>query len=167
MDKAQLMEMIAATKDDVSGGGPSGELVTLALELEDLRVEIDGVEETLNGMKTQQRHLEKFAIPEAMIGCKMVGPDGKAKFSMESGATCHLKTSIFATVRAADIQAFFGWLREKGHGHLIKETVNNNTLRAWAKEMMEQGEEIPHEVLTVTSETSATLLKRRKGDGQK
>jgi hypothetical protein len=53
------------------------------------------------------------------------------------------------------------WLRNSGNGSLIQETVNSNTLAAFAKNLNdEEGKELPGEIfktsiMTVTSITKA------------
>ena len=55
--------------------------------------------------------------------------------------------------------AGFEWLRGNGHGGVIQETVNAQTLGALAKEMNEEGEELPQPTFTTNVMTYTSITK--------
>ena len=58
-----------------------------------------------------------------------------------------------------DKEAGFEWLRGNGHGGVIQETVNAQTLGALAKEMNEEGEELPQPTFTTNVMTYTSITK--------
>jgi len=63
-------------------------------------------------------------------GVNSVDIDGIGKLSMT--------TRDFMSVPASNQPAFFAWMKETGHGGLLKEYVNPQTLSAWMKERREE-----------------------------
>jgi hypothetical protein len=58
-----------------------------------------------------------------------------------------------------DKAAGFEWLRGNGHGGVIQETVNAQTLGALAKEMNEDGTELPAPTFTTNIMTYTSITK--------
>jgi hypothetical protein len=60
-----------------------------------------------------------------------------------------------------DKAAGFEWLRQHGHGGVIQETVNAQTLGALAKELNNDGTELPAPTFTtnIMTYTSVTKVK--------
>lgn len=54
----------------------------------------------------------------------------------------------------------FSWLKSNGHGGLIKETVNSNTLSAFAKNLIEdEGKELPDNIFKTSSSPYTSIRK--------
>lgn len=51
------------------------------------------------------------------------------------------------------------WLKDEGNGDLIVPTVNAQTLKAFCKEQMKQGAELPPEILKVTPFSRAVIYR--------
>lgn len=132
------------------------ELVVLRAHLDDLKVESG---------KAQNRfdELRKRLVPDLLEAAGLVKPDGTASVTHASGARVNLRHEVMAYVKVADQPTFFAWLRDHGAGDLIKETVNTQTLKAWAKEQLENGAEIPA-VVQVTPETVAVVTRPKGTD---
>jgi hypothetical protein len=56
------------------------------------------------------------------------------------------KDDAWVSVLAANKPDFFEWLNENGHGSLIKNDIHAGTLKAWAKGMIKDGNELPVDV---------------------
>lgn len=81
------------------------------------------------------------------------------------GVTVSLETQVFASVKEGMRDQAFDWLREKGYGDSIVETVHAQRLKSIAKEVM-SGEvegiyDMPQDVFTVTPRRQARLTKAR------
>jgi hypothetical protein len=66
--------------------------------------------------------------------------------------------SIPATLR----EEAYNWLRDHNHGDLIQETVNSSSGKAWAKEMIKKGENLPEDLFKVTPFSRAQITKEKK-----
>lgn len=79
--------------------------------------------------------------------------------TIEGVGRMQLTGDCYASIPADQADAAYAWFRENNYGDLIKETVHSATLKAWAKEMIEQGriggDEKPTEASTETA--AATL----------
>lgn len=161
-------DALAANEGETSAGN---DLSFLVEEMLVARANVDGLEEMLKGAKAKLDELRKRRIPEKMHELGLIRPDGRGNFTHTSGARVHLKIDTFASIRrtndagqATDEHelALWQWLRESGHGDLIKETVNPMTLKSFCKERLEDGEPLPPGV-NVYQETVAVLTKPREG----
>ena len=55
----------------------------------------------------------------------------------------HLQSDVRASIKADNKAAAYEWLGDNGHGGLITETVNASSLKAFCKDKMKNGEELP------------------------
>lgn len=80
-------------------------------------------------------------LPEIMM------EDGIKTTVFEGVGRVQLGGDIYASIPADKREEAYKWLREKGDGDLIQETVNSSTLKAYCKEKMQtlaaNGEELP------------------------
>ena len=53
----------------------------------------------------------------------------------------------------------YQWLKDNGHGDLIKGTVNASSLKALIKEQIKAGEQFPDDMFKITPFTMATITK--------
>lgn len=70
-----------------------------------------------------------------------------------------LTGDVFVSLPAAQKVGLFGWLKKRKLGDLIQENVNSSTLRAFVKDRIKAGKEIPEEFLRVTPYTRASITK--------
>jgi hypothetical protein len=62
-------------------------------------------------------------------------------------------------VRVTDQQHFYEWLESNNLGDLIKPTVASSTLKAFVKNRIKAGKDLPDAVLKVTPFTRASITK--------
>lgn len=103
----------------------------------------------------------ELSIPDLMQACGLIGPDGHGSFTTADGRKVHIRTNTFANVVKADREAFHLYLRANGFGELIQESVNAQTLTAWAKEQLSAGATLPPQVKT--SHKTVAVLTAAKG----
>lgn len=70
-----------------------------------------------------------------------------------------LTADLFAGIQPEQQQAAYQWLHDNGHGDLIKDYVHPSTLKAFIKELMEQGENLPEELFKATPYQRASVTK--------
>jgi len=163
---AELADLIAADTLDAPTPVDTATKATLeglVSEMLDLKSNVDELEALLKTTKEQYDGLRKRRLPDLMQELGLVGPDGKGGFTHSSGASIYLKVDVYAYCKKEYEPAFFAWLRANGHGDIIRETVHPSTLKAFAKERVQDGEPLPPQ-LTVTPETTA-VLKQPKQTG--
>lgn len=128
-----------------------------------LKRQIDAVESDLVQMKQEYDDVRKRQLPDLMQTLGLIGPDGKGRFTHDSGARVHLTHKVRASYVKSAEDVFFRWLRDNGHNSLIKETVHPQTLASLAKELMENGEPLPPE-LSAFVETTAVITLPKQGE---
>jgi hypothetical protein len=60
--------------------------------------------------------------------------------------TIFLKQDVHVSINEGMKEGAYGWLAENGHGDMIKDYVHPATLKAWAKEQLENNMPIPEEI---------------------
>lgn len=102
------------------------DLVVMSKELHALRKDIAAKKQALSDLNTAKDKLETELI-EAMAEAEVnsVSIDGLGLFSMT--------TTNYLSVNAANKVRFYSYLKESGHGGLLKEEVNSATLTAFLK----------------------------------
>lgn len=150
---------LAALIDDTAPVIPAETAATLdqlVTEFIALKANVDELKTLTKSVEAQYDDMRKRRLPDKMQELGLISPDGKGGFTHSSGAKVHLRVEVYAYCKKENEPAFFEWLREQGHGALIKETVHTQTLKAFAKECLNNGVALPAQ-LTVTPETQAVL----------
>lgn len=118
-----------------------------------LRIANDQIKEAREALEELEKRLSREYIPEVMRahGIKTVTIEDVGRVSLSNRWSCSM----------IDKPLGLDYLRNSGNGSLIQETVNSNTLAAFAKNFNdEEGKELPGEIfktsiMTVTSITKA------------
>jgi len=157
---AELADLIA---EDAAAPAPEVDTATqatldsLVSEMLDLKSNAEELDALLKSVRAKYDEIRQRRLPDLMQQLGMVSPDGKGSFTHgSSGAKVHLRLEVYAHVRKEAEEEFFTWLKENGHGGLIRETVNAQTLKAWAKDRVRDGDPLPPQV-TVSPMTVAIL----------
>lgn len=156
-----LDQMQTDSEEPAPVSEPTARLVALADELEALKLLIAEQARELTEHRKRADELANELIPEEMKTVGLVDAKGKGSFSLRSGAKLHLRGKLWAYVLKAKEAEAFAWLRANGHGDLLKVTLNPATLKAWAKEQLEAGNEPPAELFSITPYSSSTIVKKR------
>lgn len=69
--------------------------------------------------------------------------DGFSSVNLDNGKRIQLSSQAYCSTRAGQKEALFEWLQEHEFGELITEVVNPSTLKAFVKEQLEEGNEVP------------------------
>ena len=93
-------------------------LSKLAENLFDAETEVERIHNDLDTADNVRRQLAETEIPELMQDL------GMEKFTTKSGLTISAKETIRANLAKVRLQAGLAWLRENGHGGLIKTAVS-------------------------------------------
>ncbi len=122
--------------------------------------EFKEIKDELAKIKEQKKELQKKfdeyrfkLIPEAMEEA------GLERATFDGIGTVYLTSDIYFSIPAPKKEDAFRWLHHHGHGDLITETVNASSGKAWAKEMLQKGEQLPEDLFKITPYTRAVLKK--------
>jgi signal transduction histidine kinase len=146
----KLAEMVRTdTSEDVA----TNDHVALIKHYDQVRKLTDQIKEAREALDEMEKRLSREQVPEAMraAGVKTITIEGVGRVSLSNRWSCSM----------LDKQLGFDYLRANGAEGLIIETVNSQTLAAYAKELStEEGKELPADVfktgiMTYTSITKA------------
>lgn len=137
----------------------SEQLMSLAEELVGVEAERARLEAELKQINDRRSQLRVQLIPDAMKELKMVNSKGKGSFT-SAGHRIHLEQKLYASCSEAGKPLLFDHLRKSGDTHMIKETVNAQTLSAYIRERRAEGLNDPPGV-SVHEEVTAKLTKVR------
>ena len=120
----------------------------------DLREEADVMRETMTELSKMEQQLSYESIPACFDahGIQNVRVQGYGLVGLTRRWSCSM----------LDKETGLKWLRDHGQGGMIQETVNAQTLGAWAREETEEkGVEPPDDVFKISVARSVTLKRSR------
>lgn len=131
-------------------------LVELAKLQNDTKQKIDDIKGALTLLTSFYELLRKYHVPNAMEeqGIKNISIDGV-------GQVVNSK-SYYVSIESDRQEDAYNWLRDNGHGLLIKETVNNNSLRALLTDYINNGGDINENIFRVHEYHLTKIVKRNK-----
>ena len=125
-------------------------LTDLIDEMDSVRSQLDAIDEV---WKPLQKRYDELRLGE--IPAEMAAEDVR---SITGGfGRCTLQSDLH--VSAPDKRRLHTWLDQTGNGDLIIPTVNAQTLKAFCKEQMRAGAELPASVLNITPFSRAVIYK--------
>lgn len=127
------------------------QLLDLIYRMQALQEEIDEKDAILKEIRKRYDQLRLFDIPNLMAEMDVTSTKG-------TWGRCTLQGDLHVSV--LDKLGLHGWLNEEGHGSLIVPTVNAQTLKAFCKEQMTSGNELPDNILKLSPFTRAVLYKK-------
>jgi len=86
----------------------------LARKLRDLLREEDRYESQLKILRDQRRQVEEVDLPEAMDSCNL------STFTTKDGISVGVESVVAGSIKKENTEAALTWLRNNGHGGLIK-----------------------------------------------
>lgn len=114
--------------------------------------QLDDLEDQRKPIQKEYEQLRLELIPSAMAEEDIT--------SIKGGfGRCTLTSDLYVSVLEGKKQALHSWLEENGHEAMIQPTVNAQTLKAFCKEQMKEGNELPEEVLKVTPFSRAVIYR--------
>jgi hypothetical protein len=131
-------------------------LKTLVASAKKAQADIEQGENWLAEKQRELKNLVEIQIPAVMQEL------GIEEASLDTGESISVKEQIFANISQERQVAAFQWLRDNGHGGIIKrpepkDTVHHSTLKALMKELLENGTEVPVELFGVFRQTVAKI----------
>lgn len=111
-------------------------------EHQQLVLKINSLEEELKQLKHQLSDIEEITLPNLLDELDM------PTVTFNDGTKISKVERLFTRVIGANKDAAFEWLRENGHGDIIKmyENVHHLTLNSLGQECIENGINLPSEL---------------------
>lgn len=104
-----------APKEDTGGLGKVSEMAAELCALDDNIAEL---EEHLKQLQANRRRLAEVDLPEAMLSMQL------SKVQLQNGFELEIKDILSASISKANAPVAHEWLREQGHGDIIKTAVS-------------------------------------------
>lgn len=125
----------------------------LAVRMHELNQRKDDIKSLLAGINKELDAIRFSALPDAMDS------EGIARVAIKGVGTVSLYPDVRASIRASTREEAWNWLKENGFSDLLMTTVNSSTLKAWAKEQLNEGVEIPDDLFSIAPYTYAKITK--------
>lgn len=109
----------------------TADVFSLADRLTELKDRKAALEEQTKAVNAEIEEVER-ELAEAMLNEEL------QSFN-RGGRMFYLRTETFVSVIPEQKENLCRWLKQNGHGSLVYETVNNNSLRALVRELNEDG----------------------------
>ena len=116
-----------------------------------------GIKVKETGLKALKADLQ--LIQEEVLPAKMEA-DGMTSIAVKGIGRLTVAPQFRASVKATHKHLMQEWLKEHGFIELVQETINSSTLKAWVKEQMEAGNDVPTDYLNLHSFDTVTLTKK-------
>lgn len=124
-------------------------LINLAMRMKVLKEAIDVKKAELKDLNEEYDLIRMNEIPDVM------DETGVGSINIKGVGTVYLTDDMY--VSFPDKEAGYGWLEDNGFGDIIKPYVFPQTLKAFVKEQLGDGNEIPEDVFKVTPFTRAAI----------
>lgn len=146
----RMEKMLGSTLPDFVATQPLGTAVD---GLSGLDKAVTTLEKSLSAVKARLSFAKEVSMPSRM--------DAEAVKTFNTENFRVTRTArVFASINAEHLDDAYDWLRGHEYGSLIKETVNSSSLSAVAKEMMQEGEELPEEFFKVHMKDGISITKK-------
>jgi len=150
---SDLTKITCNVRDQTAEAVASADHIAIIKHYDQLRLATALIKETREALSQIEEKLSREYVPEAMRAHNV------RTITIEGVGRVSLGTRWSASM--PDKQAGFEWLRSNDHGGIIQETVNAQTLGALAKELNNDGTELPAPtfVTNIMTYTSITRVK--------
>jgi hypothetical protein len=129
------------------------DLIELARLMRQTQTELDEAKAKCTALQKDFDELRIQVIPSRMeeLGVKNITLDGVGRLQVTA--------DMYVNTPANNRVAVQEWMREHDHAELISATINGSTLKAWVKEQMKNGEEIPTDLINISPFMRASITK--------
>ena len=146
-----LTQVTGSVRDQTNEVVATNDHIKLIKHYDQLRQLNALIKETREALNQIEEKLSREQVPDALRSHQI------RTITVEGVGRVSLGTRWSASM--PDKQAGFEWLRSNEHGGVIQETVNAQTLGALAKELNEDGLELPAPTFTTNIMTYTSITK--------
>ena len=148
---AELSKITGAVRDETNEAVATNDHVEVIKHYDKLRQATALIKESREALQQIEERLSREQVPDVMRAHNI------RNVTIEGVGRVTLGTRWSASM--TDKQSGFDWLRGNGHGGVIQETVNAQTLGALAKELNNDGAELPAPTFTTNIMTYTSITK--------
>ena len=152
--KTLILEYRQEVADRVEDHKKEPSLPHLAQFYASFYLDLKDIEALIGKVRESKTYLAEKLIP------KIMELNDTNSISLNSGWRVTGTHRVFTSMKDQDKAR--DWLREHGYEALIQETVNAQTLASLARELEEEGSELPDKLFTVTIRDNTTVAKLPK-----
>jgi hypothetical protein len=120
-------------------------------QMSSLREVKDQIEEDLKAVNKQYDYLRFVHIPKCMED------EGIENMRITGIGMCYLSPVVRARINPERKTDAYEWLEDNGHGDIVTETVNAQTLSSVVKQLLAKNETVPADLITVDALTQANI----------
>lgn len=146
-----LTRLTGDVRDQTTEVVSSKDHIQVIKHYDNLRKATALIKESREALNQMEEKLSREYIPDVMRASNI------RNITVEGVGRVTLGTRWSASM--TDKQMGMGWLRQAGHGGVIQETVNAQTLGALAKELNNEGQELPAPLFTTNVMTYTSITK--------
>lgn len=129
-------------------------LLELITELRKLREDSDTADAYAKSQKAVYDIFSKQVVPARMED------EGMEQITVEGIGRVNIRTDIYCSTKKGMGLTLKEWMRENDMEDIITDVINASTLKAWVKEQMKAGNEIPEDLLNITPYDRAVITKK-------
>lgn len=147
-----MVQVAQSVREDGIEAIASNDPVTVIRHFAHLRTATKKIKEAREALAEMEDRLSREQVPDVMRahGIKTTTIEGVGRVSLSSRWSCSM----------LDKPLGLDWLRNEGHGGLIQETVNAQTLASFAKDLFEtKGIELPVDIFKTGTMTFTSITK--------
>lgn len=133
-----------------------GEVADIFIQIEEAAARLDDANKAFQSLLSFTREV---SLPERM------DEEMTKSFSSSSDDQVVRTSRTFASILSGKTDDAFKWLRDNGYASLIKETVNSSSLSAAAKELIENGMELPDDLFGLHIKNGVSIRKAKSKKG--
>lgn len=119
----------------------------------DLRGRLDTVRGIASDLQKAYDFISQNVLPERMEEEEI------STLTVKGVGRLQIKSDIRCSVLSANRTKLHEWLESNGHGSLISESVNPSTLKAFVKDLMKNGHDIPDDIIKIDPYSQASITR--------
>jgi hypothetical protein len=148
-----LTNITSTVREETNEAVASEDHIEVIRHYDQLRQVTALIKESREALEQIEMKLSRESVPEIMRAhhVKTITVEGVGRVSLGTRWSASMP----------DKGAGFDWLRANEHGGVIQETVNAQTLGALAKELNEEGKELPTPTFTTNIMTYTSITKAK------
>lgn len=117
----------------------------------EIAAEIKKVKIFLEEAKEEKASLQKlYDILTLDIAPEIMEREETESSKISGVGTVSIRSDIWCSCTKENKDKLKKWLEENGHGSMITNDVNSSTLKAFVKEQIKEGKEVPSDIVKVT-----------------
>lgn len=140
--------------EDIGSVYDSMDAKALAAEQVSLRDQIEALEETTKELRRVYNYIRTNALPSRME------TEGLELFRAPGIGRVSLRAELWAGIRSDVKNMAYQWMRDNGHGDIIVPYIHPSTFKAFAKDCLKQGIELPEDLFRIDPYTIAVITKK-------